>query len=65
MCVSGDVSASEKMRMLKDIMAGQNLSEKVNRGTFIARTGLDKILVNSSDKFFEGLPGFDEDTIWR
>ena len=28
-CVSGDVSASEKMRMLKDIMAGQNLSEKV------------------------------------
>ena len=29
-CVAGDVSASEKMRMLKDIMAGQNLSEKVN-----------------------------------
>ena len=50
--------------MLKDIMAGQNLSEKVNRGTFIAR-GLDKILDNSYDKFFEGLPGFDEDTIWR
>merc|ERR1719500_2251830 len=25
---NGDVSASEKMRMLKDIMAGQNLSEK-------------------------------------
>ena len=64
MSVSGDVSASEKMRMLKDIMAGQNLSEKVNRGTFIAR-GLDKILDNSYDKFFEGLPGFDEDTIWR
>ena len=61
---SGDVSASEKMRMLKDIMAGQNLSEKVICGTFIARA-LDKIFDNSSDKFFEGLPGFDEDTIWR
>ena len=31
MLFSGDVSASEKMRMLKDIMAGQNLSEKVNQ----------------------------------
>ena len=66
-CVPGDVSASEKMRMLKDIMAGQNLSEKVNGsfGNIHCQRGLDKILDNSYDKFFEGLPGFDEDTIWR
>ena len=66
-CAAGDVSASEKMRMLKDIMAGQNLSEKVN-GNFQnihCQRSLDKILYNSYDKFFEGLPGFDEDTIWR
>ena len=66
-CILGDVSASEKMRMLKDIMAGQNLSEKVNWNfqNIHCQRSLDKILYNSYDKFFEGLPGLDEDTIWR
>ena len=50
--VSGDVSASEKMRMLKDIMAGQNLSEKVNLTFGIMAGKIWIIALTSSFKDF-------------
>ena len=46
------MSASEKMRMLKDIMAGQNLSEKVNLTLGIMAGKIWIIALTSSFKDF-------------
>ena len=46
------MSASEKMRMLKDIMAGQNLSEKVNSTFRIMAGKIWIIALTSSFKDF-------------